>query len=156
MNCTTSSFKLIKQHELAVELKVTPDRILLECEFQYKDTSGDAYGFMMRVLDDENTVLSIVQTNVLDKGSCFKRIKKIGKILETGKIIYIGGMGDLNKAKIKKDETYMFPNIGIFHGNGRSAQFIVIANERGLCYDAYSGDEEPCPREPVFSLKNLR
>lgn len=58
--CATSYFKLIKQHELAAELKATPDRVLLECEFQYKDDSGDGYGFMMHVLDDENTVLSIV------------------------------------------------------------------------------------------------
>lgn len=134
---------------------MTPNRILLECEFQYKDESGDGYGFMMHVLDDENTVLSIVQTNVLDKGSCFERLKEIGKLLNTGKIIYIGGMGNLNKPRIKENKTYTFPH-GTFHGNGRNAQFMVIANEKGLCYDAYSGDEPPCPREPIFSLKNLK
>lgn len=154
--CTTSSFKLIKQHELAAEIKVTPDRVLLECEFQYKDASGDGYGFMMHVLDNENTVLSIVQTNVIDKGSCLRRIEKIGKILRIGKMIYIGGMGNLNKSKIIESKTYIFPNLGTFHGNGQNAQFMVIANEQGLCYDAYSGEEEPCPREPVFSLKNLK
>src|SRR3989344_4883791 len=154
--CATSSFKLIKQHELAVELKMTPDRVLLECEPQHKDDSEDGYGFMMHVLDDENTVLSIVQTNVIDKGSCFRRIEKIGKIIKTGKAIYIGGMGNLIKPKIKENKTYTFPYLGTFPGNGRNAQFMVIANEKGLCYDAYSGDEDPCPREPVFSLKNLR
>lgn len=154
--CATSSFKLIQQHELAAELKVTPDRVLLECENQYKDDSGNGYGFMMHVLDDENTVLSIVQTNVIDKGSCFKRIEKIGKILKTGKAIYVGGMGNLNKPRIKENKTYTFPHLGTFHGNGRNAQFMVIANEKGLCYDAYSGDEDPCPREPIFSLKRLK
>lgn len=154
--CITSSFKIIKQHELATEVKVTPDRVLLECEFQYIDEDGEGYGFMMHVLDDQNTVLSIVQTNVIDKGSCFRHVEKIGKILKTGKLIYIGGMGNLNKPKIKEDKTYVFPYHGTFHGNGQNAQFMVIANERGLCYDAYSGDENPCPREPVFSLKNLK
>lgn len=154
-SCVTSSFKLIKQHELAAELEVTPDRILLECEFQYKDNSGDGYGFMMHILDDENTVLSIVQTNVLDKGSCYRRIEKIGKILKTGKTIYIGGMGNLAKPRSKEEKTYTFSHIGTFHGNGRNAQFMVIANEQGLCYDAYSGDEAPCPRDP-FPIRDKK
>jgi len=153
--CATSSFKLIKQHELAAELKVTPDRVLLECEFQNNDNSDNDYGFMMHVLDDQNTVLSIVQTNVIDKVSCLKRLEKIGKILKTGRVIYIGGMGNLSKPRIQETDVYTFPRLGTFSGNGRSAQFMVIGNEQGLCYDAYSGDEEPCPREPVFSLKNL-
>lgn len=153
--CAASSFTLLTQEEYVTEIKVTPDRVLLECEFQYKDSSGEAYGFMMHILDQENSVLSVVQTNVLDKGSRFRRIQKIGKILKTGKAIYVGGMGDLKDPKIKEDQTYTFPHLGTFAGNGRNVQFMVIANEQGLCYDAYSGDEPPCPREP-FSLKNLK
>lgn len=153
--CATSSFTLLKQDENAVELKVTPDRVLLECEHQYDNDTKNAYGFLMRILDEKNTVLTIAQMNILDKGSCFKRIQKIGKILKTGKMIYIGGMGYLNKPKIKEARKFTFPNIGTFHGNGQSLQFIVIANEQGYCYDAYSGDEDPCPREP-FSITNLK
>ncbi len=153
--CVTSSFKVLRQRELAAEIKVTPDRVIVECEFQYKDEDGDGYGFLMHVLDDEKTVLSVVQTNVLDKGSCMRRLQKIGKILNTGKAIYIGGMGNVIKPRMEEERTYIFPNFGTFHRNGRSMQFAVVANEKGLCYDAYSGDEEPCPREP-FSLKNLK
>lgn len=156
--CATSSYHLIRQRTLAAEIKVTPDRIIMECEFQYKgedgDGDGDGYGFLMYVLDDANTVLSVVQTNVLDKKSCFRRIQKIGKILKTGRTIYIGGMGNITEPRSEESRTYTFPGFGTFHGNGRATQFAVIANERGLCYDAYSGDEQPCPREP-FSLKNL-
>jgi hypothetical protein len=155
--CATSSYQLIRQRTLAAEIKVTPDRIIMECEFQYKDEDGDGdgYGFLMHVLDDANTVVSVVQTNVLDKASCFRRIQKIGKILKTGKTIYIGGMGNITKPRLEDKRSYTFPRFGTFHGNGRATQFAVIANERGLCYDAYSGDDEPCPREP-FSLKNLK
>ena len=152
--CATSSFKLIKQDKNAAEFKATPDRVIMECEYQPDHDTKDAYGFLMNVLDDENTVIAMAQGNVLDKASCFRRIQKIGKILKTGKVIYVGGMGYLTKPKRKEKEMYTFPKIGTFHGNGQTLQFMVIANEQGLCFDAYSGDEEPCPREP-FSLKNL-
>ena len=153
--CSTSSFMLIKQDENAVEFKVTPDRVIMECEYQPDHDTKDAYGFLMHVLDEKNTVIAVVQGNVLDKGSCARRLQKIGKILRTGKSIYVGGMGSLTKPRKNECETYVFPGIGTFSGNGHTLQFMVIANEQGLCYDAYSGDEKPCPRPP-FSLKNLR
>ena len=109
----------------------------------------------MHVLDDANTVLAVVQTNVLDKGSCFERLRQIGRILKTGKTIYIGGMGDISEPRVGEERIYAFPAHGTFRGNGRATQFAVIANERGLCYDAYSGDEKPCPRG-VFSLESLK
>jgi len=153
--CATSSFKVLRQSEYAVELKVTPDRVLMECEYQLDHDDKDAYGFLMYILDDENTAISVVQANVLDKGSCLRRIQMIGRILKKGKIIYVGGMGYLTDPKRKEERAYTFPLLGTFHGNGHVLQFMVIANEQGLCYDAYSGDEAPCPREP-FSLKNLK
>jgi hypothetical protein len=153
--CTTSSFNVITQGENLVELKLTPDRVLLDCEHQYDNNTKGAYGFLMHILDEENTVLTVAQTNILDKESCFRRIQKIGKILKTGRAIYIGGIGSLDKPKIKETRKFMFPNIGTFPSNGQSFQFMVIANEQGVCYDAYSGDREPCPQEP-FSLKSLK
>lgn len=150
--CSTSSFKIIKRGDLAVELKVTPDRILLECEYLYHEDEYDVYGFMMHVLDEENTVLTVAQTNVLDKGSCYKRINKISKILNTGKTVYMGSMGLLNKPKIKENKTYTFPKLGTFHGNGLSTQFMVVLNENGLCYDAQSGDKEDCPQKPFKDI----
>lgn len=152
--CSTSSFNVIKQDENLVEFKVTPNRVLLECEYQYDHETKNGYGFLMHILDEENTVLTVAQINILDKENCLKRIQKIGKILKTGRIIYIGGMGYLNKPKIKEAQKFIFPNKeGIFYSNGQSLQFMVIANEQGLCFDAYSGDKEPCPQEP-FSFKN--
>jgi hypothetical protein len=152
--CSTSSFFLLKQDENAAEFKVTPDRILLECEYQFDNDTKDSYGFLMHVLDDENTVITVAQMNILDSESCLKRIQKIKKILSTGKIIYVGGMGYLTEPRRREEKQYTFPHIGTFHGNGRTLQFIVIANEQGLCYDAYSGEKKPCPAEP-FSLKSL-
>ncbi len=153
--CATSSFNVLKQDDFAVELKVTPDRVLLECEPQPGHEIKGAHGFLMYILDDKKTVIAVSQPNVLDKEECFDGLRKIGKILETGKIIYVGGMGDLTRQKAKQDYKYTFPRIGTFHSNGKSLKFMVIANEQGLCYDAHDGDKGPCPREP-FSLKNLR
>jgi hypothetical protein len=153
--CATSSFKLLKQDQNAAELNITPDRVLVECEYQYDNDDKDAYGFLMRILDDENTVVTIAQMNILDKESCFKRIRKITEILKTGKMIYVGGMGDLTEPRTMGEKQYNFPQIGTFRDNGHTLQFMVIANEQGFCYDAYSGDKKPCPQEP-FSIKNLK
>ena len=82
-------------------------------------------------------------------------MEKVGRILNTGRSIYIGGMGNIKEAKIKETREYVFSGLGVFNGNGRSLQFAVIANENRFCYDAYSGDEEPCPRDP-FPIKNAK
>ncbi len=153
--CATSSFELLNQHGNAVELKVTPDRVLLECEPQPGHEIEEAHGFLMYILDDQNTVITLARPNVLDKKECFDGLRKIGKILKTGKIIYTGGIGDLTKPKAKNDRKHIFPSLGVFPSNGKSLKFMVIANEHGLCFDAHDGDKGPCPREP-FSLKNLK
>lgn len=153
--CATSSFKLLKQHENAVELKVTPDRVLLECEPQPGHEIESAHGFLMYILDDKKKVIKLAQPNVLDKEECFDGLRKIGKILKTGKTIYVGGIGDLTKPKANDDRKYTFPGLGIFASSNKSLKFMVIANERGLCYGVNDGDKGPCPREP-FSLKNLK
>ncbi|OFZ49760.1 MAG: hypothetical protein A2381_18085 [Bdellovibrionales bacterium RIFOXYB1_FULL_37_110] len=150
--CAGPSYKVLHQGRLAVELQVSPDRVLLECEYQYDNDMKNLYGFMMHILDDENTVLSISQFNFLDKESCYKRISKIGEILKTGKQIYIGGMGDLTEPRIQQERQYVFPGKGTFFYNNRVLQFMVIANEHGLCFDAFSGAEKPCPRDP-FPIK---
>lgn len=150
--CSSVGFKVISQENHVTELSVAPSRILLECEYQSDNDTKGLYGFLIHTLDEENTVLTIVQNNTLDKEGCYERLKKIGKILKTGKSIYIGGMGEIREPRVKEERQYSFPGIGTFHDNGRSLQFIVIANELGACYDAYEGDKKPCPREP-FSLR---
>jgi hypothetical protein len=148
VGCATSSYRILKQDDHSVELNVSPDRILLECEWLYDADIKGLYGFMIHVLDEENTVLTVSQGNTLDKGSCDRRIKIISKILREGKNIYIAGIGNLNEPRKKGKRAYSLPKKGIFHSNERTLKFVAISNEYGSCYDAYSGDEKPCPREP--------
>lgn len=152
--CATSTYRISNQDDHSAELNVSPDRVLLECEWLYDADIKGLYGFMIHVLDEEDTVLTISQGNTLDKGSCDRRIKKIGAILRDGKNIYIAGIGDINKPRVKSKRSYHFPKLGTFHSNERALQFIAIANEHGVCYDAYSGDEKPCPRDPFPKKKN--
>lgn len=149
--CASSTYQVLNQIENATELSVSPDRVLLECEWLYDADIKGLYGFMIHVLDNENTVLTVVQGNTLGKSDCDRRIKKISSILKKGSHIYIAGTGDLTEPRIE-GHTYIFPRKGTFKGNSRVLGFVAIANEFGTCYDAYSGDEKPCPRDP-FPLK---
>lgn len=147
--CATSSYRVLFKDDSAAELSVTPDRVILECEHLYDADIKGLYGFMIHVLDHENTVAMVLQTNTLDQGSCEGRIKKIGRILREGHSIYIAGRGNLENPDPNRKETYHFPGLGDFKSNGKSLQFVAISNENGLCYDAYSGfNEKPCPPEP--------
>ncbi len=153
IGCATSSYRILNQDDQSAELSVSSDRIVLECEWLYDSDIKGRYGFMIHVLDEENTVLTVGQGNTLDKRDCDRRIKIISKILQEGKNIYIAGIGNLNKPRIKGKRTYSFPQKGIFYDNERTLQFIAITNEYGSCYDAYSGEEKPCPREPFPTQK---
>jgi hypothetical protein len=145
--CATSSYKVIRSGERGTELIVSPDRVLLECEPLIDADEKGLSGFMMHVLDEENTVLTLVQGNTLDTDSCHRRMKKMSEILRTGKVIFIGGTGDLSEPR-RKGRAHVFPRKGTFYSNDRVLGFAVITNEFGACFDAYSGDEKPCPREP--------
>lgn len=147
--CATSSYRVLFQDEGAAELSVSPDRVLLECEDLYDADIKGLYGFMMHVLDDKNSVTTIAQGNTLSKEDCERRLKGIGKILKEGASIYIAGRGNLATTHENIRGEYVFPGKGAFQSGGRSLSFVAIANEHGLCYDAYSGfQEKPCPPEP--------
>lgn len=147
--CATPSYRILFQDEGSTELSVSPDHVLLECEDLYDADIQGLYGFMMHVLDDQETVLTVVQGNTVDKGSCDNRIKHISKILREGKNIYIAGIGKLRVGRDYTPRIYSFPKKGAFKSNGKTLGFIAISNENGLCYDAYSGvKEKPCPPEP--------
>ena len=103
------------------------------------------FGFMMHVLDEENTVSSVVQTNVIGREDCYDRLREIGKILRSGKRITIAGRDGLDSPRVKSTTVYEFPGLGKFYGNSRVHQFASIWNEHGQCYDAQMGDEKPCP-----------
>ncbi len=146
--CATSSYRVLYQDEGIAELNATPDRILLECERLHDADEPGLSGFMMHVLDEENTVLTLVQGNTLDNQSCDRRVKKMSAILKKGKDIYIAGRGNLREPR-QMGRAYTFSPKGTFKKNGRVLGFVAIANEFGECYDAYSGEEEkPCPPEP--------
>ncbi len=157
LGCTTPSYKVLNQSNNRTELLVTPERILLECEDVQDPTepmdSDGRYGFMIHVLDDENTVLTVSQGSVLAKKDCFERINKIKKILRNGKQIYIGGMGDLRDPRKKREDHYTFLGKGSFYSNSRVLQFSVIKNEKDECFSAYYGNEKPCPRDE-FPIAN--
>ncbi len=153
IGCATSSYRILDQDDQSAELSVSPDRVLLECEWLYDADIKGLYGFMIHVLDEENTVLTVNQGNTLGKKDCDRRIKIISKILKEGKNIYIAGIGNINEPRVKGKRSYFFPRKGIFFDNERTLQFVAIANEYGSCYDAYSGEEKPCPREPFPTQK---
>ncbi len=146
--CATSSFKVLNQEKSSVEVLVTPDRVILECERVETDDRGVVAGFMMHVVDEEKTSFTFVQTNTLDKESCHRRFKKIERILRTGTQIYLVGIGDFRAPRKIGLRKHIFPRFGAIEDNGRSLQFIAIMNERKQCFGAFSAEEQPCPPEP--------
>lgn len=153
VGCTTSSFKMLNQKDMAMEFLVTPDRVVLECERVETDDRGVVAGFMMHIVDEKKTSFTLVQTNTLDKESCERRVKKIEKILKNGRQIYLAGIGDFREPREVGVRKHTFPRFGTVEDNGRSLQFIAVKNEHNQCFGAFSAEEQPCPPEP-FPLKN--
>lgn len=151
--CATSSFKVLNQEKSSVEVLVTPDRVILECEQVETDDRGTVAGFMMHVVDEENTSFTFVQTNTLDKESCVRRVKKIERILKNGKQIYLVGIGDFREPRKSGLRKHTFPRFGVVEDNGRALQFIAIKNERNQCFGAFSAEEKPCPPDPFPTKK---
>ncbi len=69
---------------------------------------------------------TISQRNGLGKEDCELRIKKIGKIIDSGIKISIRGIRHLKDSRIKENWAHHFENHGTFNGNGRSLQFWAI------------------------------
>ncbi|MFN7455480.1 MAG: hypothetical protein ACK5RO_12575 [Pseudobdellovibrionaceae bacterium] len=147
--CASSSYKVDGKAEGRTQLLVTSNRVLIECEpiTSYEGDIKDPHFFTIYVLDESKTVLTVSQGNILGKEDCSRRISKIGKILKSGSQIFIGGMGDLDKPREMSEQLYSFPGLGLFPQNGRNLQFMVVWNDKGQCYNAYSGDQEPCPSD---------
>ncbi|MBL7546085.1 MAG: hypothetical protein JNL11_19860 [Bdellovibrionaceae bacterium] len=151
VGCVSSSYKIDSQTEGRTQLLVTRNRVNLECfeipKDEYEGDIKEAHLFSINVLDESKTVLTVSQGNILGKEDCFRRINKIGKILKSGTKIFIGGMGDLDKSNEVPERRYSFPGLGQFPLNGQNLQFMVIWNDKGMCYNAYSGDQKPCPSD---------
>jgi len=149
LSCSTSTYKVNGQTSYATELVVSPDRVLLECEYQ-EGYSGDAktpHGFMMHILDEENTVLNLIIEPVLSKDECLNHLNATLKILNNSKKVYFGGMSTLDSPREKTDRNYTFPGLGIYPGNGRVLRYRAIWADAGQCYDIYHGNKRPCPRD---------
>ncbi len=156
--CSTSSFKVKKETDFLTELLVTPDRIILQCEELDEDPDVGAYGFMVHILDEKETVTTSALSVRPDKENCERFIRKIDRILKNGKQIYIGNRMRLSSRTRKNNETnfrYTFPGHGTFFSNGRSLEFVVIANEKNQCYAPTYGKDEPCPPFP-FPIENIK
>ena len=155
--CTTSSYRVIDQDRYRTELEVTPDRIPLECEEIKDHANADEpegnFGFMIHVLDEKDTVLTMIQEPVTTRKQCFKRRDSIAKILRGGKRIDIGTHLNLRKPRVKGPRSFtLFAKNGIFYENGRSLQLSVIQNEHGQCYSATNEMDPPC-MPPEFPIK---
>lgn len=158
VGCATSSFKIKKETNSLTELLVTPDRIILQCEELNEDPDVGAYGFMVHVLDEKQTVTTSALSIRPDKENCERFIQKIDRILKNGRQIYIWNRTKLSSQKRRNDEPnfrYTFPGHGIFFSNGRSLEFVTIANEKGQCYSPTYGKDELCPPFP-FPIENLK
>ena len=153
VGCATSSFEVLNQEKSSIEILVTPDRVILECERVETDDRGEVAGFMMHIVDEKKTSFTLVQTNTLDTESCVRRVKKIERILKNGTQIYLVGIGDFREPRKTGLRKHTFPRFGDIEDNGRSLQFIAIKNERNQCFGAFSAEEPPCPPEP-FPTKN--
>ena len=157
LGCSSSSYKIDAEDKGRKQLLVTPNRVKLEC-YHLTDYEGEiksAHMFSIYVLDESKTVLSVSQSNIFDKEVCFERLNEIDKILKSGNKIYIGGIGNLDKPREAPKRHYSFPGIGQFPDNGRNLQFIVIWNEKGQCFNAFSGDQKPCPSAEFPIVKGM-
>lgn len=141
-----SYYKVLKidKNRNRSEIEVTPDRIKTICE-KVNDEIPDLRGFYFLVLDDKNTVISIIRGNTTYKTVCDRENAKISKIIKNGKRIYFGGMRDALDPDIEEGSEHYFKNHGKFKSNGRVLQWVYIANEKGQCFAAHTADKKPCP-----------
>lgn len=146
--CITSTYSAGKQSEAGTYIEVTPDRIVVECEFitDYEGDRSDPYGFMIHLLDNEQTVLTVSSATVLEKSDCFDWLKQSEKIISKGKSILVLGRGDAYAPGNMEKFAYNFPKHGTFYGNGRALNFLGIRNDNGQCLNTLASDDF-CPQK---------
>lgn len=152
LGCASSQYAIHQREGERTALLVSPDRIVVECEDQYAGGGDrkDSFAFMIHVLDEEKTVLTVFQSNQTGSNDCFAKLKKTEFILKNSKQVYIAGIVNLNKPRKIEKTIYSFPKFGNFYGNGRGMSLSVIKGEDGTCVTAYEGYGRPCPWEPIF------
>lgn len=145
--CVTSSkYQTQKPNSLGTDIEVTPDRVIVECEFitDYEGDYKEPYGFMIHILDNQKTVLTVSNGTVLEKRDCFEKLKVSEKIIKDANIVFVRGRGDAEAPVKLESLTYSFPKHGTFNNNGRSLNFLGIWNDRGQCYSAFNGSGDFC------------
>lgn len=141
--CQTSKYKAGNVLALGTDIVVTRDRIILECEF-VNDYDGidykEPHGFMIYILDNEKTVLTVSSSTLLNKKDCFDWLQKADKIINNGRSILIRTRGDAY-APVNMDQLkYKFTHHGTYNGNGRSLNFLGIRNNLGQCLNVLAND----------------
>lgn len=145
-SCATSRYSAGKPNALGTDIKVTPDRIITECEF-IADYDGDRkspYGFMIHLLDLENGVLTVSNGIVLEKEDCLERQTIADKIIKNAQVVTVRGRGDAEAPIIKDEFKYIFKKHGTYFGNGRSLNFLAIWNDKRDCHSIFNGKDDPC------------
>lgn len=145
LGCASSIYRTTSKPKEKNIITVTADRLSLHCEDLQSD-EAEYYGFSIYILDDEKTVVSVIQTNPLDKESCEERLSKIGKIIKNGKQMNIFGYGSLQDSRIPSKDMVQIGGRS-FPSNGRVLQFIYITNEKGECFNGYQTPGKPCAQE---------
>ena len=146
--CATSHYQASKPNALGTDIAVSPDRVITECEFidHYDGDYSDPYGFMIHILDNENTVLTASSGTVLEKKDCLRRQGAADKIIRNAKIVTVRGRGDAEAPIIKKEFKYTFEKHGTYFWNGRSLNYLAIWNDKRQCFDAFNKND-PCPKQ---------
>jgi len=146
-SCSTleqPTFRELKEEndKYGTVLSTRSELIVLECE----DLSHpeNFYGFMIHTLGPSKEYFTFTQGNTLDKGSCFKRIKKMTSMMKGSKQIQLVGYGNGLPTE-KSNRKINFVGIGEFSDSGIGYKFMALKNDRGECYDAYEGMTLPCP-----------
>lgn len=145
--CVTSSkYHVNKPNSLGTDIEVSPDRIIAECEFitDYEGDYPNPHGFMIHILDNEKTVLTVSAGTVLAKKDCFERLNISEKIIKNANTVFVRGRGDAEAPIEMESFSHSFPKHGTFHDNGRSLNFLGIWNDKGQCYCDFNGPDDFC------------
>lgn len=144
--CVTSRYSVSEPNALGTDIKISPDRIITECEFitDYDGDRKNPYGFMIHLLDLENSVLTVSNGIVLEKEDCLERQTAADKIIKNAQVVTVRGRGDAEAPIIKEEFKHFFKKHGTYFGNGRSLNFLAIWNDKRDCHSIFNGKDDPC------------
>lgn len=144
--CATSKYEVSKPNAMGTDIKVTPDRIITECEFiaDYDGDRKNPFGFMIHLLDLENSVLTVSNGIVLEKEDCLERQSITDKIIKNAKLLTVRGRGDAEAPIVKSEFKFLFKKHGAYFGNSRSLNFLAIWNDKQDCHSIFNENDDPC------------